>query len=37
VFNKISIDIMLSDYSGLVLDVPLESIIQMIAHIKTIQ
>lgn len=36
VFNKIAIDIMLSDYSGLIFEMNLEGIIQMIAHIRTI-
>lgn len=36
VFNKVSIDLMLSDYSDLVLEMNLEGIIQMIAHMKTL-
>lgn len=36
VFDKISMDIMIADYTSLVLDMNLEGIIQMIAHIKTI-
>ena len=37
VFNKIAIDIMLADYTSLVIDMNLEGIIQMIAHIKSLQ
>lgn len=37
VFNKIAIDVMLTDYNTLALEMNLEGIIQMIAHIKTIQ
>lgn len=34
VFNKVAIDIMLADYAALVLEMNLEGIIQMIAHIR---
>ncbi len=36
VFNKISIDLMLASYTDIVVEMALEGIIQMIAHVKTI-
>ena len=36
IFNKVSIDIMLSDYTELLIDLNLEGIIQMVAQVKSI-